>query len=108
MKYQSAVIFTKKANLLPWLYAKADKACAPVSDRAKAMYGQEREIQLMALFRTETDGQYRTKTLCLIKCPINPLPVKGEFEVPSFSILCNFLNANGWKKKQVVYGKHFD
>lgn len=94
MKYQTAWIFTKRGNLLPWLYSKGTH----ISDRAMEFYGEERELQLILLIRNESGHIY-----CRIKCPVNPLPVKGEFEVPCMSAIDNFLYQNGWKQKQVIH-----
>lgn len=105
-KYEKAVIFTKKGNLHDYFYT--DKICygrfqAKPSESWKAWYEAEREIQLIALFRHE--GR---KYLCRIKCPVNPLPVKGEFELPSYSALYSFLKANGWEYKKTLYPGMFE
>lgn len=93
MKYQLAWIFTKKGNLLPWWHS---KHCNP-SEQAEKFYGEEREIELILLIRNDNGRVY-----CRIKCPVNPLPVKGEFEVPSFNAIISFLYQNGWKRKQTI------
>lgn len=110
-KYDRAIIFTKKGNLKEYLYT--DKVCygmfsANLSDRTKAYYEAEREIQLIALMRWETDGAKKSKCFCRIKCPVNPLPVKGEFELPSVEVLRKFLHANGWTFKQNIYSGMFE
>lgn len=100
MKYRMAWIFTKKGNLLPWLYGKYS---APISERTEAMYAREREIQLVLLIRNDQDGIH-----CRIKCPVSPLPVKGEFTVPCMSAIYNFLLLDGWTRKQCISAGIFE
>ena len=100
MKYRTAWIFTKKGNLLPWLHS---KGLGSVNAQAQEFYGQEREIQLLLLLRSDNEGIH-----CRIKCPVNPLPVKGEFMVPSVSAIHNFLRQNGWCRKQVIHSGMFN
>lgn len=95
----TAWIFTKKGNLLPYLHS---KNCTP-SEAAKEYYGKEREIQLVLLIRSENGKIY-----CRIKCPVSPLPVKGEFKVPSISAIANFLYQNGWSRKQIIPSSMFN
>lgn len=99
MKYQTAYIFTKRGNLLPYLYSKS--SC--FDERTERLYAQERELQLVLLVRIED-----RKIYCRIKCPVNPLPIKGEFEVPALGAIENFLNQNGWKRKQVIHSGIFN
>ena len=101
MKYHIAYIFTKRDNLLPWLY---NRPGMHVTEAAKEFYGAEREIQLFLLVRNGNDGH----TYCRIKCPVNPLPVKGEFEIPSFVAIYDFLVHNGWRQKQVINTRMFE
>lgn len=105
-KYTIACIYTKKGDLLPYLYT--DKVCynhfkGEPSEGAKMMYARERDIQLIALFRWEGN-----KVFCKIKCPVNPLPIKGEFEAASMAVLDKFLKANGWSFKQKFYPRMFE
>lgn len=100
MKYRTAWIFTKKGNLLPWLRS---KCLGSVNAQAQEFYGQEREIQLLLLLRSDNEGIH-----CRIKCPVNPLPVKGEFMVPSVSAIHNFLRQNGWHKEQTIHSEMFN
>ena len=103
MKYDRVLIFTKKGNLMQYLCT--DKVSRTYSNAnaegLRQYYGQEREIQLIARIRWEaTENRGKDKCFCSIKCPVNPLPVKGEFELPSLDSLRMFLNANGWALKQ--------
>lgn len=102
-KYTCATIYTKKGNLIA--YASTDKVgyAALYKDAAKTYFAKERDIQLILLSRVENG-----KTFCKIKCPVNPLPIKGEFEVPTFSVIQNFLMENGWTYKQKVFPRMFD
>lgn len=117
MKYDRILIYTKKGNLLDYLrtdrvsriYANANM------DNIKKYYGEEREIQLIACVRWE-DFPVSTrkgivqmpKCFCKIKCPVNPLPVKGEFELPDLEALRHFLKANGWELKQSMDSRMFE
>lgn len=43
------------------------------------------------------------KTICRIKCPINPLPIKGEFETPSVGAVSHVLATMGWVFKEKLH-----
>lgn len=96
MQYSRAFIFSKNTNLLPYFYAHYNDC--RINDeqylRIKSTYERERDVQLILLIRFEDN-----KTIARIKCPINPMPVKGEFEVSSMSSLFHFMRQNGWKQK---------
>lgn len=61
-------------------------------------YTKERTVRLVVTERITEDGHI----FCRINCPINPLPVKGEFEIPSWGALKRFLEANGWKQYECI------
>lgn len=116
MKYDRILVFTKNGNLLDYL--NTDKVMRSFSNAnhegLKESYGKERKIQLIARFRWEDfpvstiKGIVRMpKCFCNIKCPVNPLPVKGEFEVPSMDSMRAFLKVNGWELKQDVSSEWF-
>ncbi len=99
--YHKAFIFTKRDNLLKWFdvngYKYAQGANMEYSDKYKkmeALYAKEREIQLILLVRFENG-----KCICRIKCPINPLPIKGEFQCVSTSEMSRLLTSMGWTYK---------
>ena len=99
--YHKAFIFTKRDNLLKWFDVHAYKyawgANMEYSDQYKkmeALYAKEREIQLILLVRYENE-----KCICRIKCPINPLPIKGEFQCVSTSEMSKLLTSMGWTYK---------
>ena len=105
-KYTCATIFTKKGNLSDYLYT--DKIASQCnmhtpSESMREFYAREREIELILLTRHENG-----KLICRIKCPVNPLPVKGEFEAPTFSAVQRFLIDNGWRFKQKLYPHMFE
>ena len=93
MQYSRAFIFTKRTDLLPYFYAHYNGSAISSEQyaRLKSYYERERNVQLILLVRY--DGN---KTICRIKCPINPMPVKGEFEASSVSSLIDFMRQNGW------------
>lgn len=98
MDYQFIHIYTKTTNLMEYYLHNGDVNC---HESAKEYYEKEREVQLQVMVRyVPADYQHRSRFMCKIKCPINPLPVKGEFEVPNLAVLRRFLEANGWKHKE--------
>lgn len=107
MKYDVAVIFKKVADLMPYYYGVVDStACA---ERFASRYAKERPVNLVLLIRYEynyTTGKNRI--LCKINCPINPLPVKGEFEAPSVKAVERFLLDAGWTKCDVLNKRLFE
>lgn len=97
LTYHTAIIFTKRDNLLKWFSAN-DTFYAQGTDayqRARAVYATEREVRLILLVRYE-EG----KSICRIKCPINPLPIKGEFEAPTVGAVSHTLETMGWTYKE--------
>ena len=108
-KYQQVYIFTKRTNMLPFMTAKTTQhiSSREAYTRYREYYAKEREVQLICMFLWErtTKG---TKIFCKIKCPINPLPVKGEFEIPSISAIEQFLANNDWYFKQKFFPSMFE
>ena len=101
--YHTAIIYTKRDNLSKWLNSRYSKfRDAQEAARIRAEYATEREIQLILLVRHE-EG----KCICRIKCPINPLPIKGEFQCVSTSEMTKLLASMGWKYKEKVYSGMF-
>lgn len=87
--YKRAILFTKNDNLLEWLYSNVSHST--INDSQREYYARTREVQLILLVRYE-----KGKIFAKIKCPINPLPVRGEFEIPSVKAITKFLVNNGW------------
>jgi hypothetical protein len=109
MKYDRVLVYTKKGDLLDYLFTDKVICSYPhgVNETTRDCYAREREIQLVVSARwedfpvsTRKGIVQMTKCFCRIKCPVNPLPVKGEFEVPNLECLRRFLKANGWELKQ--------
>lgn len=107
MNYSRAFIFHKHTDLMPYFNAMKDTLGydpqLPSHQRTKARYEAKRDVQLIVLLRWEevpnskTGGMTpRQRCVCRIKCPINPLPVVGEFEIPSPYHICEFLKELGW------------
>ena len=97
--YHTAIIYTKRDNLSKWLNSRYSKfRDAQEAARIRAEYATEREIQLILLVRHE-EG----KCICRIKCPINPLPIKGEFQCVSTSEMTRLLSSMGWTYKGKVH-----
>ena len=66
-------------------------------------YSRTRDIRLILLVRYERNGRGSRKVFCKINCPINPLPVKGEFETPSLGTIKKFLNEQGWEETEMIH-----
>jgi len=86
-------------RLLPCIITKMEKAGRNFyalnqeeRDRLERVYGRETNIELVAMFRWENG-----KCLCRIKCPVNPLPIKGEFEAVTATTVRSFLEELGWE-----------
>ena len=93
--YHTAIIYTKRDNLLKWLNSRYPQfRDAQEAARIRAEYATEREIQLILLVRNE-EG----KCICRIKCPVNPLPLKGEFVVTNAGDVSRLLIDLGWTFK---------
>lgn len=86
MKYSQIISFKKYTNLLPYAEANSNHLT-----RRKECYENNIHVALNVYVRFEDD-----KTYCRIQCPVNPLPIRGEFETPNIRILKEFLASNGW------------
>lgn len=111
-KYHQAYIYTKRTNLLDYFHGNVDMFSpsfggqmenSPAYKAQEKYYSHEREVRLILLVRFEG-----TKVFCRIKCPINPLPVCGEFEAPSSTAIGKFLDKNGWTFKEKFSAKLFE
>lgn len=106
INYTSAILFTKHTNMMPWFEGKYHNAPSSYGssvgfNQFKNSCSKPREVQLILLVRYEypMGGAH---TYCKIKCPINPLPIKGEFEVVSLRHLIKVLEREGWTQKQIL------
>ncbi len=94
MEHKVIVIFVKRTNLMEFQSRiQPDKIVAPME-----YYDKKRDVRLVVTERITEDG----RVFCRIHCPINPLPVKGEFEIPSWGALKHFLIVNGWKQHETI------
>lgn len=101
--YHTAIIYTKRTNLMPWLQSNYKLfGTHGTTERIRAEYERERDVQLILLVRHE-EG----KCICRIKCPINPLPIKGEFQCVSTSEMTRLLTSMGWTYKEKVHSAMF-
>ena len=111
MKYDIVYQFAKKGNLLDYFNQKSDKmhfATAEQYDRWQEYYAQEREINLYAMVRYKIVPDEQTQVICKIKCPVSPIPAKGEFELPGEHALFKCMQDNGWQFKQKIPLHMFD
>ena len=104
--YHTAIIYTKHTNLMPWLQSRYEMfgthGTTEQAQRIYEMYSKDRDVQLILLVRHE-EG----KCICRIKCPINPLPIKGEFQCVSTSKMTWLLASMGWTYKEKIYSGMF-
>lgn len=104
--YEMAIIYTKHTNLMPWLQSNYTKFSTHGTTEQvqciRAAYEKDRDVQLILLVRHE-DG----KCICRIKCPINPLPIKGEFQCVSTGEMSKLLKSMGWTYKEKVHSGMF-
>lgn len=93
--YHTAYIYTKHTNLMPWLQSNYIKfgthGTTEQAQRIREMYSKDRDVQLILLVRHEDGKRY-----CRIKCPINPLPIKGEFETTTAADVGRLIMSMGW------------
>ena len=97
-RYSIAYLFTKHTNLLQWFDTKYHRELEKHSlgfDQLRQSYATPRDVQLILLVRYEDNKVY-----CKIKCPINPLPICGEFEAPSVTNVIQFLQKENWVQQQ--------
>lgn len=104
MTYELAYVFTKIGNLLPY-YEENERFVA--SENLRQYYARERVLQLILLVRFDRTGS-EVRKMCRIKCPVNPLPIKGEFEVVSISRMVKFLTSYGWVLNDKFHKSMFD
>lgn len=97
--YHTAIIYTKHTNLMPWLQSNYTKfstlSTTEQRQSVRAAYEKERDVKLILLVRYEGN-----KCICRIKCPINPLPIKGEFEAVNPMAVERLLGTLGWNFKE--------
>lgn len=103
--YHTVYVYTKRDNLSKWFDANCSKFIVDgnmeYSERfvsAEKHYAQERIVQLILLVRHEDGHCY-----CKIKCPINPLPIKGEFEVTTAADVGKLLMSMGWTYSHKIH-----
>lgn len=94
-KYDLAIIFTKRTNLLEWFDANVN---GHPGQPSRQYCEQERDVQLILLARYDINDNL----FCKIRCPINPLPIRGEFNAVSLRKMTDYLARDGWKFKQKV------
>ena len=94
------VTFVKRTNLMEFQHLSHEH---PDNMGPIEYYQKERDVRLVVTERITEDGHI----FCRINCPINPLPVKGEFEIPNWGALKRFLTSQGWKQHEVISDRFF-
>ena len=98
--YTCAITFTKHTNLSRWFACTTRDFGEFNPERHELIrkhYAKKRDVSLILLIRYE-----KGKTICKIKCPINPLPIRGEFEAVSAHEIVRFLEDAGWTSKETI------
>lgn len=90
--------FVKFTNLEKWYMH---------CNRENAIGSEKRYTKVQPVYLSMQVCYKGSKTYCRIKCPINPLPVKGWFETPSINVLKEFLSENGWNFLMAQHGELF-
>lgn len=97
MRTTSTILFEKEANLLPFYETQVNRGRWNESPAARCGYSRNRTVTLVLAFGINEKGV----PVANIRCPINPLPVKGWFEYASRSVLLEFLTGQGWRRSSV-------
>ena len=101
--YTFAIIFTKHTDMMSWFEGKyhnipSNYGSSVGFNQFKNSCSKPRDVQLILLVRYEYPMS-GARIYCKIKCPVNPLPIKGEFEVASLQHLIKLLEREGWSIK---------
>ena len=107
--YSVVYVCSKQADLMPYALNKFEGGIKELSQYPHTLqhYARERKVTLMAMFGWENDGKGKSHCFCKIRCPINPLPIKGEFEAASMDAVLGFLQENGWTIEQKLHTAMF-
>lgn len=104
-QYNMAYIFIKHTDLLQWFDSKySNELLLEYTSKSvgfnqlRQSYASPRDVQLVLLIRYDSDGNL----FCKIKCPINPLPIRGEFNAVSLKEISKYLAENGWTERQRI------
>lgn len=104
MKVNKIMVFEKNANLLP--YYQGMLAAGKIHNMGDAPdhFTKERRVTLILAFGFDKGGN----PVASIKCPINPLPTRGEFQYISKSAVINSLLSAGWKSVDNIHYSIFN
>lgn len=91
-KVLTTMLFTKQDTLRK--YAETEK----IHSTSYTPYNEIRTISLVLKFGVNYNAGGVAEHVARIFCPINPLPVVGEFKTPSKTAVTNFLLEHGWSK----------
>ena len=97
--YDLCFVFKKFGGNLLEYYEHSDREFRSYQ---REYYSRLRDIRLILLVRYERNGNGNKNVFCKIHCPINPLPVKGEFETPSLGTIRKFLREQGWEETEMI------
>ena len=91
IKITNMVQFKRHTNLLPYYDTLVKSNRAEERERLRLYYAQDRDVTLMLIFGRDANGTPVAK----IKCPINPLPITGEFAYTSFLLMIYLIKGLG-------------
>ena len=107
-KYHRIIRFEKETDLLPYLYSTGQRfrdSNGNIPSHIIDYYAKKRNVGLILLVRYDNELK---KYCCKVKCPVNPLPVCGEFAVPMLATILGWLKANGWERKESYHYTMFE
>ena len=107
MNFDCMFVYHKLTTMMPYFRANEraltghlahnDPQYVEKYQRIVARYREVKDMRLILMVRYERD-----RIVCKISCPVSPMPVKGEFEVPSLNAIKNFLDNHGWRETEVI------
>lgn len=103
MRVCTVLVFEKRTNLLLYYDHKINSRQWNETIESRAEYSKERTVTLLLSFGVSKTGNLVAK----INCPINPLPVMGEFEYPTSTVLIEYLEKAGWSHNKYIHPNMF-
>lgn len=93
IKVTNIVQFKRHTNLLPYYDTQVATGRCVDTEAMRSYYAKERDVTLMLIFGRTVDGTQVAK----IKCPINPLPIIGEFSYTNPQGMIDLIKGFGWE-----------
>lgn len=93
IKVTNMIQFKRHTNLLSYYNTKVASGQFKATEAIRSYYAKERDVTLLLIFGITADGTKVAK----IKCPINPLPIIGEFCYTNTQSMIDLLDGLGWE-----------